>query len=73
MSSITDAFTQPGTNRGLYYNGAFQKPETDAVSASPTRPLLKVSQPFQMQRPLTLTPQSPLRAQLSQVGLLLIP
>ena len=31
MSNITDAFTQPGTNRGLYYDGAFQKPETDAV------------------------------------------
>ena len=31
MSDITDAFTQPGTNRGLFYDGAFQQPKTDAV------------------------------------------
>ena len=42
-----------------------KNPKQMPSSASPTRPLLKVSQPFQMQRPLTLTPQSPLRAQLS--------
>ena len=33
MSKIADDFTRPNTNRGLFYNGRFQAPETEAVIA----------------------------------------